>query len=426
MNYPSTNITGLDNQDLELKLQQRDVLKDVLKDTANSKVSGCLRISCNSIIYFVYLNQGKLIYGTNSLAPFERLERHLRRLSNNNSKLTNEVIKQARSKFKPNLQQYQELPSDYQGIFWLLEEKYINKEETLTLIRRITREVFESLLILPKEFKTKFVNASLLVPEICQFELISFLEQCQQRLQAWQAFAPEISSSYQRLYLVRECNNLIANFSSKQNETICKLLTGLNFRQLSAVIDQDELIVVKILYTAITNGNILIRNPKEPFAQLPNFPEINAFVEPIEDWQVFEIEGLHNSNSKETIQLLEKHWKLAFIDDNIKIHEQVKEFLDNNLFSVSFINDPLKALAELIDFKPDLILLDLNMPELSGYELCGLLKNNQILKNVPIVMLLDNQGLINTTKAKIVGAIDYLNKPFTQSDLFNVIFKYLS
>ena len=118
-------------------------LEDVLQQLEKLNANGCLQISYNSIVFFVYLTEGKIVYASNSLAPFERLERHLRRLSNQNSKLTNDTIKLARQKFRQVIESYVEIPSDYAGILWLLEENHLSSQEALTLVRRITREVFE-------------------------------------------------------------------------------------------------------------------------------------------------------------------------------------------------------------------------------------------------------------------------------------------
>ena len=155
-------------------LQQASTLGliDVLEQLGKLNANGCLQISYNSMVFFVYLNQGKIVYATNSLAPFERLERHLRRLSNQNSNLTNEIIKQARQSFREVIESYVEIPSDYRGILWLLEEKYLSSQETLTLVRRITREVFESILCLPQDTAYQFTEQSQHLPELCQASIL--------------------------------------------------------------------------------------------------------------------------------------------------------------------------------------------------------------------------------------------------------------
>ena len=281
MTYLSSSLTEKDNQ-------PPLVLKELLRWLLERESDGCLQVISNAVTYFVYIIQGKLFYATNSLAPFERLERHLRRLSNQNSKLTNEIIKQGRLKFRTSLEQYAQIPSDYQSIIWLLESKYISQQEAVTLTRRITREVFESLLNLSDTTNRKFIpreNYNLIL--LLKLDPTAFFQQCEKRIQTWQLSTPQIFSSYQRLYLATQSTKNIANLTSEQNETICKLLKGLNFRQISAVIDKDELIVAKILYPAIINKTIILHSPKSPFNQLPKIPIDNS-TNKIKNWNIEE------------------------------------------------------------------------------------------------------------------------------------------
>ncbi len=419
MNQPSAIDTEQNNTPLKI-----DLLENIFKQLSNSKDNGCLQVVYNSTIFFIYFNEGKLIYATNSLAPFERLERQLRRLSNQNSNLTNQVIKAPRSQFRNDLQSYTQVPSDYRGILWLSQQDYLDPQETVTLLRRITREVFESLLCLPDPCQYRFIHRTQELSELCKFNLLAYIEQCQQRLLSWQTFTQHISSSYQRLYLL-EAKTTITNLNSHQNETISKLLTGLNFRQIAAVIDRDELIVAKILYPSIVNQSIVIRDPKPPFDRLPKLTQENIFEGIDDDWQVTEGKNKVDSNSKKTLQLLEKNWKIACVDDSPALQNTLRQLLDDNSFSILAIENSMNAFAELIEFQPDLILLDVDMPGINGYELCSLLKKHHDFQNIPIVMLDGDRGLINLTKFTLASATDRLTKPFTQASLFNVIFKYL-
>ncbi|MDJ0690379.1 MAG: hypothetical protein QNJ41_17955 [Xenococcaceae cyanobacterium MO_188.B32] len=83
----------------------------------------------------------------------------------------------------------------------------------------------------------------------------------------------------ERLYLATQSMKKIANLTPEQNEIICKLLTGLNFRQISALIHKDELIVAQILYPAIVNRTILLRSPQPPFVRLPKISSNNPLVD---------------------------------------------------------------------------------------------------------------------------------------------------
>ncbi|NRB09635.1 MAG: response regulator [Richelia sp.] len=70
---------------------------------------------------------------------------------------------------------------------------------------------------------------------------------------------------------------------------------------------------------------------------------------------------------------LQKKWdKIVCIDDSPTVLNSIKSFLYEELFSVIAIKDPLKALMQIIRTKPDLILVDITMPGLDGYELCSL------------------------------------------------------
>ena len=90
------------------------------------------------------------------------------------------------------------------------------------------------------------------------------------------------------------------------------------------------------------------------------------------------------------------------------------------------VNDPVRALMQVVRSKPDLVLLDVEMPNLDGYELCSLLRRHPTFRSTPIIMVTGNTGFINRAKAKLVGASGYLTKPFTQSELLKIVFKHLS
>ncbi len=416
-------------------LQQASTLglKDVLEQLGKLNANGCLQISYNSMVFFVYLNQGKIVYATNSLAPFERLERHLRRLSNQNSNLTNEIIKQARQSFREVIESYVEIPSDYRGILWLLEEKYLSSQETLTLVRRITREVFESILCLPQDTAYQFTEQSQKLPELCQFELSAYIKQCHSRIEAWQTFTGHINSSYQRLYLVSDNIENITNLTAEQNQTIGKLLKGLNFRQISALIDKDELIVARILYPSILNNRILVRTPKSPFDRLPalSFQDANNSFNPISNnlaknsQDRREQDNKIEFNSKQTIELLGKRWKIAFVDNSLTIDENFAGLLGSKMFDIYMFNDPMKSFEELIKFLPEIIFIAVDMPNINGYELCELLRSHHDFETVPIIMLSDDQGFVNLNKLKLLGATDILIKPFTQESLLSIVLKNL-
>jgi twitching motility two-component system response regulator PilG len=80
----------------------------------------------------------------------------------------------------------------------------------------------------------------------------------------------------------------------------------------------------------------------------------------------------------------------------------------------------------IVRINPDLILLDVGMPAIDGYQLCSMLRRHNLFKTTPIVMVTGNTGLIDRAKAKVAGATDYMTKPFTQEQLIKMVFRYLT
>ncbi len=118
--------------------------------------------------------------------------------------------------------------------------------------------------------------------------------------------------------------------------------------------------------------------------------------------------------------------KVACIDDSSTVQRNVKLVLESAGCRVISVTQPLAALSSLGRDAPDLILLDINMPDLDGYTLCRMLRQCTALKETPIVMLTGRDALIDKVKARLLGASDYITKPFTPSDLTQLITKYIT
>ncbi|MGL5509494.1 MAG: response regulator, partial [Microcoleaceae cyanobacterium] len=82
-----------------------------------------------------------------------------------------------------------------------------------------------------------------------------------------------------------------------------------------------------------------------------------------------------------------------------------------------------QALGQVFQWQPDLILCDIAMPSLDGYEVCSMLRNSTRFRQTPIIMLTGIDGFIDRLKARIIGATDYLTKPFGESELLMLIEK---
>jgi CheY-like chemotaxis protein len=80
---------------------------------------------------------------------------------------------------------------------------------------------------------------------------------------------------------------------------------------------------------------------------------------------------------------------------------------------------------EILRVQPDIILLNVEMPNLNGYEICSLLRKHTHYQDTPIILMTERMGLRDRVKAKFVKANGYLEKPFSQGDLLKIIFEHI-
>jgi twitching motility two-component system response regulator PilG len=117
--------------------------------------------------------------------------------------------------------------------------------------------------------------------------------------------------------------------------------------------------------------------------------------------------------------------KVMVVDDSKTIRRTAELLLKNAGCEVFTATDGFDALATVLNHQPDIIFIDIMMPRLDGYQTCSLIKNNQILKKTPIIMLSSKDGLFDRAKGRIVGSQEHLTKPFTRDALLNVIKRHV-
>jgi twitching motility two-component system response regulator PilG len=396
-----------------------------LENLSNTQADGCLQVSNSSVSWLIYLAKGKLTYATHSIEFFDRLDRHLRRLSYQVPSLTNAVRAQVRFELKADLKNHSTQNFEYQAICWLVEQQYLNSTQAATLVEQLTKEVIESYLPL-KQGAYNFVAQLDESPQFCRLDLQPVIEECRMRLRAWQALRPKVWSPYQRPYFFSQVQAQ-QQLSLEQQQRLGNILKGFSFRHLAVLLNQDELKLAQHLYPFIVNGTILLRNPQPPFDQLPIIPDrlLESISSVIANSSVVVNPDISLASIPTTSFSQRKH-SIACIDDSPAMLNEINRFLEDQNLSVFMINDSVKALVEIIRIKPDLILLDVGMPMVDGYKLCRLIRNHSLFKTTPVVMVTGNTGIIDRAKAKLVGATDYMTKPFTQSELLKMVFRYLT
>ena len=118
--------------------------------------------------------------------------------------------------------------------------------------------------------------------------------------------------------------------------------------------------------------------------------------------------------------------KVMVVDDSKTIRRTAETLLKKEGCEVLTAVDGFEALAKISDQKPAIIFVDIMMPRLDGYQTCALVKNNPLFRNTPVIMLSSKDGLFDKARGRIVGAEQYLTKPFTRDELLSAIRHHVS
>lgn len=118
------------------------------------------------------------------------------------------------------------------------------------------------------------------------------------------------------------------------------------------------------------------------------------------------------------------HLKVMVVDDSKTIRRTAENLLTKAGCVVDTAVDGFDALGRVSAFDPDLIFIDVLMPRLDGYQTCALIKNNPRFRAIPIIMLSSKDSIFDKARGRIVGASDYLTKPFTSEELMAALHQY--
>jgi len=105
---------------------------------------------------------------------------------------------------------------------------------------------------------------------------------------------------------------------------------------------------------------------------------------------------------------------LLIIDDDVRLNQLLKDFLTDFGFEVVTATRPAKGLKKLQQVSPDLVILDIMLPEMDGFEVCKTIRQTS---NVPIIMLTARGEVTDRVVGLELGADDYLAKPFEPREL---------
>jgi len=113
--------------------------------------------------------------------------------------------------------------------------------------------------------------------------------------------------------------------------------------------------------------------------------------------------------------------RVLVVDDELDIVETLRFVLEAHGHEVLEANDGLEALDRARSLEPDVILLDIMMPNLDGYKVCRMLKYDSQYSGIPVVLLTAKTDTQHVSMGKEVGADEYLTKPFDVVEVIEMI-----
>jgi twitching motility two-component system response regulator PilG len=351
---------------------------EALRDIIQKELSGRLIIKDaldNSIAWEAYFGNGKLHFATSNLGQRERLIY---------------LTKSRHPDF--NLSEFPVGQSDYQFICHQWRSGKLSLQQVRQLAFTSTQEAFVHILAMGKAEMEFDLDAHLdtLLLSVSVQQVITPVKQV---IWQWQKIRPGIASPLSRAYVSNVDSLYQLLWQQLQNTKAIELY-------------QSALTQNLCLYSIAHQLNIDVQ-------------ELSQILLPL----------VHN-RSAQISRYGEKHDEerplIACIDDSQTVQNSVKLTLESQGYEVMSLLKPAQAMVKLTRSKPMLILLDITMPDINGYELCQILRKSPSLKHVPILMLSSRDGLFDKFKAKMVGANDYMTKPFTSSELVNLVNKYVS
>lgn len=212
-----------------------------------------------------------------------------------------------------------------------------------------------------------------------------------------EAYSPNLAPVIQHPEPIR------AAVSPRVYESLMQLLDGQrSLRDLAVKLGQDVLNLTQALQPYIQSGWISL-------VEVADFPPLEGLDPP----------GVAGGPSSRSAL------KIACVDDSPMVCKAMGQVIRAAGHDFVAITEGAKAIPTLLAQRPDLVFLDLVMPDTNGYEICSSLRKISRFKDIPIVILSGNDGLVDQVRARLLGATDFLSKPMEPIVILSVIRKHL-
>jgi twitching motility two-component system response regulator PilG len=358
--------------------------------SSSKKLPGRESVSISQLArpsWFVFFLNGKIIYAGENSGNLTRLRDYLRRY-------------QVRDDLNAiNVSSIATVNAPEYGHLWaLLENHVLTPAQGRDIIQGMVQETLFDLLSL-HQGSFIFEISTPLVPQLTTLEIGPLVGKIMKEIQAWKQLHPLIKSPDQ-CPAIANPDPLRETLKESTFYALERWADGeTSMRQMARYLNRDILTIAKALYPYIQQGLVQIHYPAS------------------------ESSSSHHEFDLSSHQPRTPH--VVCVDDGATIRKAVEYILNQRGYRATTIANPLDTFSVVFQVQPDLILCDIAMPELDGYEICAMLRQSKSFRQTPIIMLTGKDGFIDRIKARIVGATDYLTKPFGEHELLTLVETYV-
>jgi two-component system, chemotaxis family, response regulator PixG len=359
--------------------------------------------------------QGQIVWSLDLVQANRLWQRLLSTYLGENAGGLESLVRSANGQLWDGLGQKRKTSWYYQGAISLLATTTIDPAQLTTLFATAAQETIFDLLQYGQGEKLIFRSQSEIFvnrpPILVNTEEVIF--KAEQLWEEWQK--QKLGNiSPNKIPVIKHPVQLYRQTTPIIYQNLVQVITGKRtLREIAMEINEDLLLLTRSLTRYIQTGIIELielpdlKVPKISNKVLPDHPESRR---------------INNSPPPKPDQA-----KLVIcIDDSPHVCELMRSIVTDAGYRFISIQDSTQALPRLLENKPDLIYLDLIMPKVNGYEVCGQIRRIPGFTKIPIVILTGKDGLLDRLRSKVVGASEFICKPITKDAIKNSLNKHLN
>lgn len=328
------------------------------------------------VTWQVYLGKGKIHFANSGVGCIERIK-YL---------LGNYLTKQK-------IDLPQQINDDYKYLCDLWKKEVFSFQQTRSVLTQFTQEALVQVLSLPKT-ECSFDYDKGLKHLFLNLDLDKTISPVEHKIKYWGELHPLINSPFQRPLVEnwQEAKAML-NSSHQRSAQWCEHFLG-ELKNLSCLYE-----IARKTNTSVLELALLLRPQiKQGKIKMLSYQEIESDNRPV----------------------------VISVNHHQSIQKIIQDYLGQKEFKVVCIKDSCQALAAAISHNPHLILIDAEMPEISGYELCRLLRKSSAVRETPIILLNQQDGVMEQIQGHLAKATGQINKQFLLDELLQVNRNYLS